>query len=377
MNLKNNTKIKAMKLLVIPFACAMLCTNSFAGVNGDASGASDQATENTAGLHAQQTLNAANLANEQSAEDLQTDAQLIQTIGNNGGVIPTTGGSSVNSSPNAASSSTNEGAEEGSNEGGTIDDIDPKKDVTAYVERYLKDTQAIEAQLDQANLAGDTALVAQLGPEYKTRMFTMDRIGKDLAGVNDQYNGRTGIFFKLYSDHIKGNNYSSTTKSVLDGASPDPDQEILAKVGFPITGGGSSEGGSDTTTDVPDTGTPDTGTPDEGETDGEVDNSIAGVCGGNYGGNNGAKKMMEKLNSAECQAALEANPSLKSEASVDQALKGLERWQSVVNSSTRYYLTIKGIGIENLRKLGIHIFSGKSQSEVDSFFGDPSEAVKA
>ncbi|MCO4781784.1 MAG: hypothetical protein KC646_05620 [Candidatus Cloacimonetes bacterium] len=373
----NNIEIKAkktLKLLAIPFACAVLCSTNYAGASSDPSGLADQSAANVAGTHAQQTVDASNLSNQFSEEELKNDESLLQDL-QAGGVIPLQNSgvnipASATSGNSGASSTTEEAAEE------KPEPVDPKTNPDEFVRQYEKETLEIGRKLDKANLEGDTKGVEEFGPEYKKRMYTLDRIAKDLKSHVPDYNGPQGNFETIYTNHIKGNNYTSSTMQVLNDAPIDPDKAVLVSLGFPgadvIDGG--SEDATDETSDTTDTGDENT---DDGSTDeADPEAGIEAVCGGNFGGKNGAKAMIEKLQSAECQAALEADPAIKAEASVDQALAGLAKWQSVVNGSSKYFLTIQGIGIENLRKIGVNIWPNYTQAEVDINFEDASDAVK-
>lgn len=374
---------QSLKLLVIPFACAILCGSAYAGPNSDASGVADQEAQNVAGTHAQQTVNAADLSNKFSQSELENDTQLLEDIQNGGGVI-SLANSGISPSVVAANSGANAdgtpadgtGAEETEDK---PKEIDPKEDLNGFIQQYFDETKKIEAELDKANIDKDIDAIKKLGPEYKQRMYTLDRIGKDLKTHNPDYDGKfDGNYENLYKSHIQGNNYTSSTMQVLTDAPITPDKDVLLSVGFP--GNEVEEGGSEDATDeTSGTADPDTGDgTDDGSTqEGDAEAGIEAVCGGNFGGKNGAKAMLEKIQSAECQAALEADPALKAEASVDQAIAGLGKWQSVVNGSSKYFLTIQGIGIENLRKIGVNIWPNYTQAEIDMNFADASKAVEA
>ncbi|PCJ20751.1 MAG: hypothetical protein COB02_00140 [Candidatus Cloacimonadota bacterium] len=387
-----NSKKNPMRLLVIPFACATLCTVSFAENNtnsGDPSGRAEQASKNISSLHAQQTIEEAERQNKLSAGVALSEADVFAKISANGGVVgglPSTSGATV-ANNNSSSTSSNSNVDNGSGET-SPKPVGNERSAVDRIQQYRIETDTFKNSLIKAEKEGNEADIKKYTQKYKMRMLTLQKVENELKDHNSSFAGSTINSAKNLEDFISAPERSDIVKETFNKTSTETDQVFLEEVGFPKQEGTTnddstndpSDNNDDSTNNNGDSTTNDDSTDATPPTSAEPDTSEATIedsCGGNYGGRDGAEAMLKKLNSPECQAALAADLSLRAEASVDQVIAGLAKWKSVVKLSSKKMLTIKGIGIENLAKLGIHIFGGLSQADVDLNFADASKAVQA
>lgn len=97
-------------------------------------------------------------------------------------------------------------------------------------------------------------------------------------------------------------------------------------------------------------------------------------CSASFGGNNGGAALLNWLGSGDCASALQENPGVASGVGVESILNYLRNWRNYAHGKKKNTLMLSGIGIENLYKIGIKIYPGMDQGQIQN--SEPANVLK-